>query len=80
MVLKILLFAFSLSIISLNYLLVDSDLSTDDLVKLDGSKQCDANGVCVAKAESKISRFAREDGKAPDVDLANCNDRFEIHL
>ena len=65
---------FSLSML---YMIALSDLTADDLIKLDGSKQCDANGVCVAKAESKVSRFANQEGKAPEVDLAQCNDRHD---
>ena len=52
-------------------ILISQSLSSED-----ASQQiCDANGVCVAKSESKVSRFANEKGAAPEVDLSQCNDR-----
>lgn len=61
--------------LTLFLIFISQSLSSKELNKVDGSKQCDANGVCVAKVESKVSRFANENGAAPDVDLSQCSDR-----
>ena len=38
---------------------------------------CDVNGVCIAKAQAKVPKYANEQGKPPEVNKDECNDRHE---
>lgn len=38
---------------------------------------CDANGICIDKAQAKLPKYANEEGKPPEANKDECNDRHE---